>query len=89
MARKTYFVYTTQGFTQDNSGNDVDNLQILDIIDSNEIKTADDAAEYAKSKLLNGDYGDYSSFAVCQASTYVTIRNIKKTNKEKTNEEDA
>lgn len=83
MANKMYIVYTSQGFTQDNDGKDVDNIQILDFIDTatckkEGINNTDDAANYAKFKMICGDYGNFTSLCVVSAKTDYCMRSIKK-----------
>ena len=52
-------VYTTDGTTYDNSGNEVENCQILDFIKAKDIKEATQIA-------YKSQYGDFSDIKIVE-----------------------
>lgn len=82
MANNMYIVYTSQGFTQDNGGNVIENLQILEVIDTctikkEGIKSLENAADYAKFRMESGAYGCFDSLAVVPAKDECAMRIVK------------
>ena len=64
-----YVVYTSQGFTMDNNGNETENLQILEMIDKDTCKEHGivdlyDAIMYAKNRMVAGEYGGFTTLSV-------------------------
>ena len=56
---KNFIVYTTDGTTYDNSGNEVENCQILDFIKAKDIKEASQIANKSQ-------YGDFSDIKIVE-----------------------
>jgi hypothetical protein len=73
--KKVYLVYTTQGYTQDPKGEDVENMQILDFFESS--SNMHDVAADVKNRMINGEYGNFTSFILREMSKDFIIKAVK------------